>query len=196
MIVTLNDTKEYLNIDLADTSKDTAITNLILVAGAKINTICGQNIESGTNVVTFKGFDNDKYIVNKFPVTAVTKVESKYYSESVFTEDDINNYSIIPDNNITSIYNIASDFESNYVYRVTFTSGYATIPYDVRNIAYEMVSIMLKESEIKPTVIGGRIGMQSFSEGLNGVSGNTSFKDMEKSWRERLNKYTTINIIQ
>jgi hypothetical protein len=93
---------------------------------------------------------------------------------------------------ITILYNVSSDFLSNYTYKVTYTSGYATIPYDVKNIACEMVSTLLKESEIKGGVIGGRLGMNSISESMSGASGNTSFKDMWKDWNTRLNKYKTI----
>jgi hypothetical protein len=55
-----------------------------------------------------------------------------------------------------------------------------------------MVSTLLKESEIKGGVIGGRLSMNSISESMSGASGNTSFKDMWKDWNTRLNKYKTI----
>ena len=87
------------------------------------------------------------------------------------------------------LYYLNNSYTANYIYKITYASGYTTAPDDLKQVMIEMVTTIFKESDIVGSVKGGRLGVDSVNESVEGMSNNIKYKDLTERHRTILSKY-------
>lgn len=193
MLISVQTVKEYLNIH--DNNKDNLISSLIEYAGMYISNYCNQNIEINNNTFLLNG-NNSRFLLLPayFPIISLYALYYRNDFAESFTELDKTNYDIIKIDKIDYLFTASGFISGLSNYKCIITTGYAEIPADIQNVALELVSIALKESDAGTGIKGGRLGLASSSESLNGISLNTSYRNEIQKHKEILNKYKRIII--
>lgn len=75
MLVTLEEVKIYLGIDLADTSQDSLLSMLISSADSLAKSYCGRSFEVADYDVLLDGTGRDSLLLPEYPVQSVTVLE-------------------------------------------------------------------------------------------------------------------------
>lgn len=195
MIVPIDRVKKFLNISQ---SNDTFIKTLITSVQALIENYCNQNIVEATNTIVFDGNTESEYTIYKHPINSITSVKYKILDSSEdFTSgtalSENTDFYVRTRNGIKSLY-FVNGLWLGYIYELKFSSGYyatgtsENMPEDIRHIALEWISYLIKQSNIDG--IGqNQFGLSSKSESNREFTGTTTFKDMKPEWQAILNKY-------
>jgi len=148
-MVNLTEVKQWLKIDSDDTSLDTFLTSCILYATEIIENYAKQNITLKTHTKVFYGNDNfipDRFLMLRhFPVQQLVSVRYKDKLSSNWMNVDLENFFLFNTNKICYIDSIIP-WNPLYYYEITYTSGYQTIPNDLKQITLEMVDIIYNDS--------------------------------------------------
>ncbi len=186
--------KLYLNLDVADTSQDEFISILLAWSDAQIVNMCGQQIAlTQPEPLIFDGNGRTEYVIPNHPVQSIVSLKTRTQPQTT-TWDKV----------YTAFGATAGDYELNKKknaiffpqgfgqgrdqYQVVYTYGYADIPADVQSVALEMAAIAYRESSIKGNQ-DPRLGVQSVSVGVSGLTGTKSHLDMVPTWSASLSSY-------
>ena len=190
-IISYEEALSYLQKDTAEVKEKDVINQFILAAQAMIESYCGQEILQGDRTLFFQQnqYENSKHLAHK-EVTAIKSVKSKGNPLSSFITIDSSLYSLIEMNNNFFVY--FESFMPCNCYEIVYTSGFTDIPDVIKQVAYEMVSIMQKESNYAPHP---RLGLNADTTTMSnqGITTNTQFTAssvMETKWRKMLSNYT------
>jgi len=155
-LVTLDNTKTFLGISTHE--KDELLKMLINMSTDFIETKCGRRFASTVYTDSkYNGTGNNELVLTQFPVISFT---SLYRNTSCDNSDnweliDSSDYWIDLSSGVISKTSIFSKGVQNY--KVTYTGGYATIPYDLQYSCMTFVSDFLtkgKSSGIKSESLG------------------------------------------
>jgi len=191
-LVTLEDTKVFLSID--NNSKDDLLKMLINMATDYIESQTGRRFTSDVHTnETYDGSGSHQIQLTGFPVVSFTKLEVNNASGNVDDWKTVNTSDYWVDNE-TGVVTKMSDFadftegtedESDLSqvifnrgknrYRATYTSGHATVPYDLQFAAMTLVGQMYNTkggSGIKSESLGDHsITYQDITEVTSGGGG-------------------------
>lgn len=188
-MITTNNIKEYLNISNADTTYNTVLDNIVKIVKSQISSILGWNCELHNEDVVFAGNGSTVY---NFQIPFINSINSLSYKENPlndYTSITNTEYTLLSINSVYKVY-YDSGFTLDTVYKCNVSIGYdtTTIPYEVFQVLREMGAIIFKEGDFSDTN-GSRLGVQTISNTLMGVTSNNSFIDLRSRWKKDLQKY-------
>lgn len=173
---TLSDVKNYLNI--TSINSDTLLSSLITSASAYIENWTNRVFSSSSNTAKFNGNNSHIMMLKDYPIISVTsvKVGNTYYSASDgmsvgYVADDV------------AIYLIGAIYEKGYSnIEISYTSGYATIPADIKQVCIDLVAYKFKETD--------RVGI--LSKTMAGEVVSFDSKDLKDQSKNILNNYNRV----
>jgi hypothetical protein len=181
-MITTAQIKAYLNI--ADTTYDAFLAQLILEATSIIESYCDQPIKSAT-VIRNNHYSNNYILLPYSLITSITTVRYRLTNADDYETLTATDYELIDLAGGKYLY--LYEFNIGY-YEITFVTGYATIPYDIQNVCKEMVAEMYRESNVGK----GTLGMSSVVANFDVQSSTIAYKDLTVRYKDRLNKYRRI----
>lgn len=166
--MTLNQTKDYLSIALADTSQDTWIETLINAASDRIERHCCRSFKSSSRQTLLDGHGNNEILLPHYPVTAVADVRED--SARVFGTDtklETTAYGIMD----TMVLRLHSTYfsEGSQTVQVNYTAGYATVPGDLQIACLFLVEWMYRIRNDRRLGRGTVTKMSETIENLPGI---------------------------
>jgi len=182
-IITEAEAKAYLNI--GDTTYDAFITVLLLAVDADIIRLCNQEIQQTTQTWEFCGNGTLMQIFDKYPVISVTSLKERDEPLDDFGDAiAATNYKILTINKVQFLY-----YEPAYGlglnnYELIYISGYASgsEPEDIKLVAKEILAVYFKDADVREGIKGGRLGLNSVVESYEGMTINTSYKNLWSDW--------------
>lgn len=193
MLCTVTELKEFLKI--TDNNNDNILNNIIYASDKFIENFCNQNIESAVNVFYISGNGNTLLkLPSIFPITALYAISFRNTFADAFTALTTSDFEIVVIDKVDYLYSSATFVNGLSNYKIELTSGYAptAIPNDIKQVSIELSAIGFKNSDAGGTVKGGRLGLNSSGESLDGINLNTSFQSEIKHHIDVLNKYKRI----
>lgn len=143
-LVTLGNTKTFLGINNSD--KDELLTMLINMSTDYLETKCGRRFASTVYTQEeYTGSGNNELVLEQFPIISFTSLE---HNQAVNNSDDwdvadAEDYWV--DSNSGTITKTSTFAKFPNAYRVTYTAGYASIPYDLQYTCMTFVSEFLNK---------------------------------------------------
>lgn len=194
-ILTSTEVKAYLGISGSD--KDTLIGTFISDVSLWIEEFTGRKIASQTVTGEIGNGSGTEYHVPKYvPVTAVTTLQDRETPDDSWAD-------IVSDSDHILVDQVNGDYIELYGdifpagssnIKLTYTAGYSTVPNTIKQVAYEMVAIRLRESN-DPALGQNRLGMASNSSSQSGVNYSKSYIDLMPKWEKILRPYRTKRVI-
>jgi len=203
MLATLADTKTFLGIN--DNTKDAVLTILLNQASAYLEKLCGRTFSE--TVHTYEKHDGTGHRelrLDHFPVIVPPAVVLQKNRATDNTDDwetiDTENYWVNEDDGIITMTSAFLDFDDQddsglsessvftlgkNKYRVTYTAGYSSIPYDLQYACMTLVSEMMNKRKSG--------GIKSESLGDHSVVFQSIFST-SKEIQDIINSYRDINI--
>ena len=181
---------DWLEIAVADTSKDALIDRLIAQVEDEIFGICGQPVEQTATTVEFLGeYGNTYPLYYTVPVTLTTLKyrDTPADSWTLVTGDS----AAYIRNGVYSLY-YEDGFHSQNYFQAVMNVGYTTVPDDVKLCAYEMVTELFLNTPYAGQ--GNRFGVSAINESEGGVSWAKTIASMRARAVERLKPYTRVLI--
>lgn len=179
-MITLNSAKDYLA--LTTTANDSFLNTLISYASTQIETICQAPIIATDVTYYFDGLGAEFKYLPFIQVNALNTVSERDYPNESWA---VETCYLTEKNNVYYAWN-ENTFDSKQ-YKAELNVGFSTIPNDIKLICTEIVATLYNESNKGD----GRLGIETHdTQGLNGLTQNTTFKSLTNEWRNRLKKYT------
>lgn len=190
-LVTLEETKQWLDIPITDTSKDTILNIYIDGVSEMILGMIGRDILAKDYVEKYAGTNSNALILKNYPINSVAAVkyiiDNSVVGELQSDEYDINSKSGILYKDLAWWKTGGSTFmcrKINYPrrhIRVEYNAGYATTPADLKLLCLQLIQ--------------GQYGMDN-SEGANEGLKSYAISDVRMEWKDEI-KLTQqqINII-
>jgi len=171
-LTTLDRLKQYIGIDLADTSQDFKLELLINSASQEIENIIGRKLKKAQRIEKYKGNNKLRFQVKNYPLISINEIKlnneivdsTKYdFEENGIIEgtrpwyaDGL--YSGVTPNLAQRKKNIEIDYVAGYVLPKDETQQEArTLPYDIEIALFRMINGLLTLSE------QGAEGLKSFA---------------------------------
>lgn len=161
--VTLSEMRNWMRLDPTDTSDDSLITGLIIAARQHIENIASVTLISKVYSTLFEvtGVDH-KFWVVKLPFGPLVSVASVKY------QDGINSWNTLVADEDYEIYEGKLLLYRQGVYRVQYSTGFGTIPFDLKNDIMTLVSWMYENRGKMMNIDNkAKAGMFPYWEGLN-----------------------------
>lgn len=183
----IEQTKRYLAIDESNSEYDLLIKDCLNYTLSEIENYCRQPLKT-TEIEKYYDVVYGKVLMTNFPIQSISEVkiyDSDFYLVATLTAGD---YELIKP---TSLYFLVLNTNEYHLKKakVTLSCGYDVLPFDVQKVNIEMSAIMFKESDERGGLKGGRLGLTSVIESINGMSNNTNFKVPIEKWNNILDKY-------
>lgn len=167
MLTTLAKVKQYLGIATDDTSDDDLLTRLINAASMAIEVYCSRTFLSAAYTETRDGTGTRKMTMRNFPVTAVASVFVDGQAVPARLSPLSNGYTF-DDLKVALTGYVFTSGMGNVT--VTYTAGFASVPYDIEQACIEAVSLRYKAKD--------RLGVNSKSLAGESISfTNDDFPD-------------------
>jgi len=131
-MITLNQLKQFLKIDLAAASQDTLLADFRSRAISEFNTMCNRSFEYGTCIEDIIGNGNDSVYLPNYPVHSITAIEvynknGDYTYVTLFDGSDTAANSTVINSEIGElIVTKGYAFTSDQKIKVTYTAGYVS----------------------------------------------------------------------
>lgn len=188
MILVLADYKRFLNIESTDT--DDILTDVIESAEAEVEAFIRFDLESASHTDTVDGQGTSFIVLDHTPVTAVTSI-SYWDGDSWVALVDGDDYVRMEIKDGATIYLDSYTFaEGTSNYRIVYTAGYSTIPYDLQLGMKKLVRLRWDETPFG----ANRFGVSSKSN-QGGVQSNANFDlDTEEKVFRSIEKYAHVNV--
>lgn len=149
-LCTKDEVKNYIGMSGSDATIDTLISDLCNRVSTTIETYCNRTFDSTTHTEYYDGHGTDTLYTNNYPITSVSGIwedsgrewedSSVVDSDEYFTTD-------------TTIYRKLSTFiDYPVAIKLTYTSGYTTLPADLKQAAItEVARLYEKRKEVSVT---------------------------------------------
>ncbi len=199
-LTTVSDVKESLGIASSDTTKDNLITRKINQATLFIESYCGLPEDHHFKTTTYTneeydGTGNSTIVLRMRPVTALSSFQSRD------TTENENDWSDVEANIYFSDLS-AGVIELNFGagrgwnrYRVTYTAGYTTVPFDLSEAAVTLASFYVENSASGTAVKKKQEGQRSIEYFQPGGTSNITNSVIDQlGLDELLGKYMRMNI--
>jgi hypothetical protein len=190
-ILTAAEVKAYLGI--SGTDSDTIIGTFITDVSNWLEDYLGRKVKGSQAVAAEIGSgDGTEFHIPKYPpVTAITVLQ--YRSDPNGTWTDVvsdTDYILLDTEGSDAIELYGAVFPyGRFNLKLTYTSGYATTPARIKQVAYEMVATRFRESN-DPRLGSNRLGISSTSKSnTGGGSDSWSFEDQMPKWKDMLRPY-------
>ncbi|MCY6957883.1 head-tail connector protein [Clostridium brassicae] len=198
-LVTLEELKQWLNIDQSDTSKDIILNIYINGVSEMIIGMIGRNILAEDHIEKYAGTNSNALILKNYPINSVTSIkyiiDNAVYRELDSTEYDINSKSGILYKDLvwgkiggSSLMSQRINYPRRHI-RIEYNAGYAEVPADLKLLALQLIK--------------SQLGIDS-SEGASQGLKSYSISDVKMEWKEDVklsqeqiaivNKYRAVNI--
>ena len=173
-LTNLANVRSYLGIDVTNTGSDAELTRLIGTVSALIRNLVNRDITTEAYVDKLNGTGSDSIMVPNYPITSISSIVISGVTIAVanYTYDK---GQIILLNGLTF-----PKGRLNIV--VSYSAGYATIPYDIEQVCIEIVAKKFKQRD--------RIGLSS--KGLAGETTSFDLQDMRSEVRSLLSSYMKV----
>lgn len=173
-LTTLTNVKSFLNIDSTNSNNDAELSRLITSYSSLIRSWVNRDLTTASYVDYCNGTGSNMIMFPNYPVTAVSSVT---IDNTVVTSTDymFDETRLILKNGRTFTYG-----RNNVV--LSYTAGFATVPYEIEQICIEMVSKTFKKRD--------RIGLSS--KGLAGETTSYDLQDMRDETRSLLASYIKV----
>lgn len=195
-LVNLNKYKEYLKI--SDASYDTQLRDIGNAVEKRIKEYLNRDLESASYVEIYDGSGCEYMSLRQIPVTAITKVEE---------------YEGLDSNNaeVWTTYVLGTDYERLFIpteadgiimqgrdfskdlqnYRITYTAGYTTIPYDIQMACKELLKVTWDNSPLNQN----RLGFTSVSDSAGSSNENLTLDgEIEMKILKKIERYRVYNV--
>lgn len=178
-LITLNEVKPWLSIEVTNHNSDTLLSSLISAASGWVSNWINRDILSASYYAILDGSGSNRQMLGDYPITAVSslKINGNTIPQAVGFYD--NGFRFDDKSIILKGYRFergASNIE------VSYTAGYATVPQDLKQVTIELVGYKFKEMT--------RIGL-----GSKGIAGETTvfdMKDLKEHSKNLLNNYNKV----
>ncbi len=187
-VITKDTAKDFMNILVTD--YDTILDHLVSVASETIETYCNQPVVQDLVTMNFKGNAKAVKFMDYFPVQSINAIQYQTDIGEDWTAVDSSDYELYEDCGAAYVY-YPTGFSSAYRYKIGINTGYSSAPYDIQQIATEMVADLFKKSDVNGD---GRLGVDSITNNQINVVQTTKYIDLNKSWQDRLSKYRRLTI--
>lgn len=196
-LVTLANYKAYLKI--TDTAQDTNLGVIQNAVEKRVKEFLHRDLESTTYASEiFDGNGLNTLPLRQVPVTAVTTIQYYEGLDSTNTETWTTlalgtdyERKIIPtaaDCVILDGYTFVLGLQN---YKITYTAGYSTIPYDIEMACKELLKIVYDNSPINQN----RLGFLTISDSNGGASNGLSLDpDIEMKILKKIQHYKAFNV--
>jgi uncharacterized phiE125 gp8 family phage protein len=148
--VTLNEVKNYLKIDLADTSQDTYLTALIKAVRESIEACLKRSLITQTWLVNFDYY-SEKYVLQRPNIIAIASLK---LTDSENTEHTIDSSNYFLKNDtlfIKDTYNLTLDLRNYLAVEIVYTAGYgataSNVPEGVKQGILEQIGSIFECSD-------------------------------------------------
>ena len=146
-LVTLAEYKAYVGI--TSTEQDTAMSNLITGVSDLVKTLCFRSFVDHIDDPIVEVFNGGMptYVLQEGPVIAVKGLEwSADYGNTYTDLTEFVDYVVSTDSDNPVIYCVNAEYFPPGInaYRVTYTSGYETVPNDLKLAVMDLVTYYLK----------------------------------------------------
>ena len=189
-IISATEFKTYFGV--SGTDKDTVIGTFISDHSLWIEGYLKRKVKGSQTVTAELGNGNGTEIFYpKYgPITAVSVLQSRASPTDSFAD-------IVTDSSNILIDPLGEDYVEVYgTYfpagrsniKITYTAGYSTMPAEIKQVCYEMVTIRFRESN-DPAFGANRLGMESQSSSESGGTSSKTYADMMPKWERILNRY-------
>lgn len=161
--VTLSEMRNWMRLDPTDTTDDTLITELIKSARQHIENLASLTIVGKVYTTSFEvsGTNHPQWIV-KLPYGPLISVTSVTYQEG------INSFSTLTLNSDYEVYDGRLLLYKQGIYRVQYSTGFASVPYDLKNDVMTLTAWMYENRGKMMNIDDkAKAGMFPFWEGLN-----------------------------
>lgn len=168
--------KNYLN--LSSSNSDTLLADMINSASAYIDNWTNRTFSTVSKTVSFNGNGSNIQMLRDYPIVSVSSVvvDGKSYIPS-----DGKSIGYVLDD--YAIYLIGDKFNKGFVnVSITYTSGFASVPADIKQVAIELVAYKFKESE--------RVGISTKT--MAGEVISYDLKDIKEHVKNILNNYNRV----
>ncbi len=173
---TLADVRIYLNINSANS--DTLISLLITSASAYIDNWTNRTFSTVSNTIKMNGNGSNIMMLKDYPIISVSSVKVGNIS---YQQSDGNSVGYVLGD--YAIYLIGDKFTKGFVnVSITYTSGFASVPADIKQVAIELVAYKFKESE--------RVGISTKT--MAGEVISYDLKDIKEHVKNILNNYIRV----
>jgi len=186
-MVDIEDIKTYMNIveDDYDTIIEAILNSVIAICNNYTN-----NVLDGSVVTEYYAANGDGVLILKhYPCSDLSEVIEIDPFNNVETELETSAFYLGTAYKSNLLYYLNNSYTANYIYKLTYASGYTTAPDDLKQVIIEMVTTIFKESDIVGNVKGGRLGVDSINESVEGMSNNIKYKDLTEKHKIILSKY-------
>lgn len=149
-LVTLEELKPFMGIDIADTSKDTVLTIYINGVSNKIEKLTGRKLMAADYIEKYPGTNSNELVLKHYPINSVTAITYVYEDQESI---DINDYEYEIDSEEGILYKdngwILEGFSTymsrliNYPQRhikVEYNGGFTDVPPDLKLVCLEYIS--------------------------------------------------------
>lgn len=150
-LTSVDDVKESLGIDSGDTSKDNLIKRKINQATLYIETYCGLARDHHFKETTYTdeeydGARGNSLVLRMRPVSTITSFQVRNSNASDGTFSDVESELYFKDLSAGIIELITNTYGGWNRYRVTYTAGYSTIPFDLSEACVTLASYYVENS--------------------------------------------------
>jgi hypothetical protein len=185
-IVSLEDVYEREKVDLSATANISAFySNCISRASDRIESYYDSPVKVQEYLANYDCEYSNQIYLNKLPIVAVSSLKhrSATYSNwtDVITLGSMSNYLLIyPFKLVISNHTFYTGYQS---VQVQYSAGFSIIPDDIKQVALEMIAIMIRESRQGNS--NAHLGIQSVNDG-GATNKNVTYLELTDRWKEML----------
>lgn len=146
-IVSKDELKEYLNACPSDTSLDNLLDTIINAVSDVMEDQCNTRLKAAQVTELLSGLDSNILILSNMPVNSITSFQ--YWDGDVYVDyyDSLTELQrdLVPDASL--VYSRSHCFaEGVKNYRITYSCGYANVPYALKLVAMELSAIIFRDT--------------------------------------------------
>lgn len=202
-LTTVADVKETLGLDAGDTSKDNLIKRKINQATLAIETFCNLPRDHHFKETTYTnevytGNGSNQLVLLMRPVSSITSFQYHDSPESDASYSNVESedyYTDLESGLLNLNYTSGSHWGS---YRVTYTAGYSTIPFDLSEAAATLAAFWVENSTTGTNVKRKKEGQREIEYFQQGGSSEGSNESIIESLGldDILNRYIQYNLME
>lgn len=191
-MILLTDIKAYLKIATSNTDFDDFLEALIEVAADWIELKCNQKLREQDVIRYYSGTSERGLMLYEFPISEIKSIYEINYdlnTETLLTLTDYVLYQLNYYCVLNSKYTNFTKGTNNY--KLTYTVGYSAedMPATIKSVCWQLVALLFKDSDQVGGMRGGRLGVDSVSEGVDGMNITTKYKDKLKDFELLLSPF-------
>lgn len=198
-LTTVADVKESLGIDAGDTSKDNLIIRKINQATLYIESYCSLPRDHHFALTTYTneeydGVGKNTIVLKMRPVVSLTSFQGRNSVTSDGTFDNIESELYFTDLNAGVIELLFTTTHSWNMYRVTYSAGYSTIPFDLSEACVTLACFYVENSASGTAVKKKQEGQRSIEYFQNSGGGTGDSVIDQLGIDDLLSRYKQYNL--